>query len=61
MQLNADPFDMDAQRRIEEEIRLQNVSENMDHAMEHNPGRPHHSCFHRVLFALLSSLRHFTA
>ncbi|KAF9305471.1 DNA damage-inducible protein 1 [Mortierella antarctica] len=36
-QLNADPFDMDAQARIEEAIRLENVAANMEAAMEHNP------------------------
>ncbi|KAF9115757.1 DNA damage-inducible protein 1 [Mortierella sp. AM989] len=36
-QLNADPFDMDAQRRIEEAIRLENVAANMEAAMEYNP------------------------
>lgn len=36
-QLNADPFDMEAQKRIEETIRLENVAANMEAAMEHNP------------------------
>ncbi|KAG0089616.1 DNA damage-inducible protein 1 [Podila epicladia] len=36
-QLNADPFDMEAQARIEEAIRLENVAANMEAAMEHNP------------------------
>ncbi|KAF9429770.1 DNA damage-inducible protein 1 [Podila epigama] len=36
-QLNADPFDMEAQQRIEEEIRLANVNSNLEAAMEHNP------------------------
>eukprot|EP01113_Clastostelium_recurvatum_P013292 TRINITY_DN1700_c0_g1_i1.p1 TRINITY_DN1700_c0_g1~~TRINITY_DN1700_c0_g1_i1.p1 ORF type:complete len:416 (-),score=131.40 TRINITY_DN1700_c0_g1_i1:26-1273(-) len=35
--LNADPFDVDAQRKIEEAIRLENVNENMENAMEHAP------------------------
>ena len=35
--LNADPFDMEAQRKIEEAIRLKNVDENYEHAMETAP------------------------
>lgn len=35
--LAADPFDMDAQRQIAEEIRMENVNQNMQTAMEHNP------------------------
>ncbi|KAG0057399.1 DNA damage-inducible protein 1 [Gryganskiella cystojenkinii] len=36
-QLNSDPFDMEAQAKIEEAIRLENVAANMEAAMEHNP------------------------
>ncbi|KAG0346702.1 DNA damage-inducible protein 1 [Podila humilis] len=36
-QLNADPFDMEAQAKIAEAIRLENVAANMEAAMEHNP------------------------
>ncbi|PRP75539.1 DNA damage-inducible protein 1-like [Planoprotostelium fungivorum] len=36
-QLNADPFNVDAQRAIEEEIRMGNVMENMENALEHIP------------------------
>ncbi|KAG4439479.1 DNA damage-inducible protein 1 [Cadophora sp. M221] len=42
--LNADPFDVDAQARIEEMIRAERVQENLQNAIEHNPevfGRVH--------------------
>jgi DNA damage-inducible protein 1 len=35
--LNADPFDIDAQTRIEEMIREERVQENLQNAIEHNP------------------------
>ncbi|KAG0613906.1 hypothetical protein M758_6G138300 [Ceratodon purpureus] len=35
--LFADPFDVDAQRRIEEAIRQRNVDDNWEAAIEHNP------------------------
>ncbi|KAF8638564.1 hypothetical protein AX17_002107 [Amanita inopinata Kibby_2008] len=35
--LNADSFDVEAQRKIEEAIRFQAVMENMEHAIEYSP------------------------
>ena len=35
--LDADPFDVEAQRKIEEAIRQQAVMENMEHAIEYSP------------------------
>nr|XP_019007569.1 DNA damage-inducible protein 1 [Kwoniella pini CBS 10737]OCF46350.1 DNA damage-inducible protein 1 [Kwoniella pini CBS 10737] len=35
--LNADPYDIEAQKKIEEAIRMEAVMENMSHAMEYSP------------------------
>lgn len=35
--LEADPFDIEAQQKIEEAIRQQAVLENMEHALEYSP------------------------
>lgn len=35
--LNADPFDLEAQRRIEDAIRQEAIMENLNHAIEYSP------------------------
>lgn len=35
--MEANPFDIEAQRRIEEAIRQQAVMENLEHALEYQP------------------------
>merc|ERR1712088_1141149 len=35
--MNADPFDMEAQRLIQQEIENKNIEQNMEMAMEHTP------------------------
>ncbi|POG57090.1 hypothetical protein GLOIN_2v1739100, partial [Rhizophagus irregularis DAOM 181602=DAOM 197198] len=51
--LNADPYDIEAQRRIEEEIRMQNVLANMETALEYSP-----ESFGRVRLIVLKNLFH---
>lgn len=35
--LNADPYDLEAQQRIEEAIRQEAIMENLNHAIEYSP------------------------
>lgn len=35
--MNADPFNVESQKKIEEMIRMENVLSNMNNAMEHHP------------------------
>jgi TATA-box binding protein (TBP) (component of TFIID and TFIIIB) len=47
--LNNDPFDIEAQKRIEEAIRQENIAANLEAAMEYNP-----ESFARVRFRFAS-------
>jgi hypothetical protein len=46
--LNSDPYNVDAQKKIEEMIRHEAVLENMEHAMEYSVSRL--SCFWREFY-----------
>lgn len=37
LEMNADPFDVESQQKIEEAIRQQAVMENLEHALEYSP------------------------
>ncbi|KAH8550329.1 hypothetical protein BGW37DRAFT_81645 [Umbelopsis sp. PMI_123] len=47
--LNDDPFDVEAQKRIEEAIRQENIAANLEAAMEYNP-----ESFARVRYQFIS-------